>query len=334
MSWALIGNESSWTSVLTSFRMPHLLQQWAWGELKARWGWRAQRWRLVSDGITVAAAQVLTRQVGPVCVMYVPKGPVAHDISGYVAALKFLKGLAWRKRALWLKVDGDFISTQPADIDSSKDLGSAYRSLGFAFSSAQVQFRNTGLTQIAARDQDQLGAMHQKWRYNIRLAAKRGVAVRVGGEQDFPALYEMYATTGLRDGFAIREQTYYVDVWRSLGGHALIAEREGQALAAVILFGFVGRAWYFYGMSRTEGREHMPTYALQFEALKWAREQGYEIYDWWGAPDDLADTNDGMAGVWRWKEGFGAVFFAGAGAWDYKPIPLLTKLAGKFAPQG
>jgi lipid II:glycine glycyltransferase (peptidoglycan interpeptide bridge formation enzyme) len=72
-------------------------------------------------------------------------------------------------------------------------------------------------------------------------------------------------------------------------------------------------------MSRTAGREHMPSYALQWRAMQWARAAGCAFYDWWGAPERDDDEADGMAGVWRFKQGFGAQFLEGIGAWDYAP---------------
>ena len=45
--------------------------------------------------------------------------------------------------------------------------------------------------------------MKQKTRYNIRLAARKGVTVRAGGEADLPAFYRLMEVTAQRDGFGI-----------------------------------------------------------------------------------------------------------------------------------
>jgi lipid II:glycine glycyltransferase (peptidoglycan interpeptide bridge formation enzyme) len=55
--------------------------------------------------------------------------------------------------------------------------------------------------------------MKQKTRYNVRLAEKKGVVLRVGTKSDFPMLYKMYAETSVRDGFVIRDEGYYKAVW-------------------------------------------------------------------------------------------------------------------------
>ncbi|MCW1966852.1 MAG: peptidoglycan bridge formation glycyltransferase FemA/FemB family protein [Anaerolineae bacterium] len=324
-AWRRIERQAEWDAALQTLPSPHVLQSWAWGEFKGRWGWSAERWLGPQ-----AAVQILRRRVGPLCVLYAPKGPVAADAAAYQAALAWVQQRAKRQMAVWAKVDGDPVFANGAGLPAAAHLPPLRQQLsaqGWQFSKQQIQFRNTCVTLVQASDDELLARMKPKWRYNVRLAERRGVTVRPSNDADTALLYDMYAETAKRDGFAIREAAYYADAWRSMGGSGFIAEREGQPLAGLMLFGFADRAWYFYGMSRSEGREHMPTYALQWAALRWARDRGYAKYDWWGAPDDLNDPNDGMAGVWRFKEGFDAHFVEGLGAWDYAPSKLLFWLA-------
>ncbi len=191
------------------------------------------------------------------------------------------------------------------------------------------------LTQVQHDDTTLLAAMKPKCRYNIRLAEKRGVAVRVMApinDADVGLLYAMYAETAQRDGFIIREEAYYRDAWKAMNAVGFVAEHEGETLGGIVLLCFADRAWYFYGMSRSIGREHMPNHVLQWAALRWARNAGYALYDWWGAPEKL-DESDSMWGVYRFKESFGAALFEGIGAWDYAPSPLLYRAYVEFGPK-
>jgi lipid II:glycine glycyltransferase (peptidoglycan interpeptide bridge formation enzyme) len=172
-----------------------------------------------------------------------------------------------------------------------------------------------------ARDPDEiLAAMKSKWRYNVRLARRRGVTARQGTLADLPLLYQMYAETAARDGFVIRPEEYYHDAWGNFIEAGLaqpfIAEAENEAIAAVIIFQFGKRAWYMYGASRNVHREKMPNHLLQWEAMLWAHEQGCTVYDMWGAPDVLTES-DPMWGVCRFKQGFGCEFTEHIGAWDF-----------------
>jgi lipid II:glycine glycyltransferase (peptidoglycan interpeptide bridge formation enzyme) len=133
-------------------------------------------------------------------------------------------------------------------------------------------------------------------------------------------LYDMYRETSLRDGFVLRPFQYYRDAWGSFikSGLAwpLIARVDGDAVAMVIIFRFGDRAWYMYGASLSQHRDKMPNHLLQWEAIRWARSVGCTVYDFWGAPVELAE-NDPMWGVYRFKQGFGATLVQHIGAYDY-----------------
>jgi lipid II:glycine glycyltransferase (peptidoglycan interpeptide bridge formation enzyme) len=316
--------------------MPHVLQAWEWGEFKSRWGWTAERWALDPSGERPRAmVQLLRRSAGglPVCVLYAPKGPVAVDEQAFAEALAFVEHRSRRARAVWAKLDGDCHLAFDRPAAALDDARAMLRARGWRYSPNQVQFRNTMHTDLRRTDEELLAGMKQKWRYNIRLAEKRGVTIRRATPEDMATLYRMYEETGRRDGFIIREAPYYDDAWRSMHAVGLLAEHASaaQPLAGLVLFRFAERAWYFYGMSRAEGREHMPNYLLQWAAMRWARDHGCTIYDWWGAPEAL-NEHDAMWGVYRFKDGFGAQFVEGLGAWDYAPSGLFYSLYTRWMP--
>jgi lipid II:glycine glycyltransferase (peptidoglycan interpeptide bridge formation enzyme) len=328
--WRRINTQAEWDAALCALPSPHVLQSWAWGEFKSRWGWAAERW-LRDDGR--AAFQVTRRKAGPLGVLYASKGPVCADLAGYADALLQLEAMAKRERTLWLKIDGD-PPTLPSH-SSWRAVRALLTQRGWRFSDSQVQFRNTALSRIDQNDDALLAGMASKCRYNVRLAERRGVTVRhieAIGESDASALFALYSETAQRDGFLIREKPYYADAWRAMNATAFVAEREGAALGALVLFTFGGRAYYFYGMSRSTGREHMPNHLLQWTALRWARDAGCHTYDWWGAPEQLVES-DSMWGVYRFKESFGAQFAEGVGAWDFRPSPLLHAVYTRAIPR-
>jgi lipid II:glycine glycyltransferase (peptidoglycan interpeptide bridge formation enzyme) len=181
-----------------------------------------------------------------------------------------------------------------------------------------------------------LAGMKQKTRYNVRLATRRGVQVRLGKTNDLDLLCQMYAETSLRDGFTIRNKKYYHIVWSEFieAGMAepLIAEVEGEEVAGVIIFRFAHRAWYLYGMSKRVHREKMPNYLLQWEAIKRAKDASCAVYDLWGAPDDFIE-GDNLWGVYRFKQGLGAEVVRFIGAWDLPLNPVVYRLYTQMVPR-
>jgi len=328
-----ITNPEQWNAALADLPAAHVLQAWEWGVFKSCYGWRPVRYLWLEDNHPRAAASMLTRRLGrwPVAVMYVPKGPALDygDTALMEQVLAHVETTARQERALFVKIDPDV----RVDTAAGEAVVGMLRRRGWCASHEQIQFRNTVLLDLTRSPDELLAAMKSKWRYNVRLAARKGVTVRRGTLADLPLLYEMYAETAARDDFVIRPEAYYHGAWGAFieAGLAqpLIAEVEGEPVAMVLIFHFpstslrtgAGRAWYMYGASRAIHREKMPNHLLQWEAMQWAREQGCTVYDMWGAPDVL-DESDPLWGVYRFKQGFGGEFVRHIGAWDF-PVSLL-----------
>jgi peptidoglycan pentaglycine glycine transferase (the first glycine) len=345
-------DSSNWNALIKTLPAPHLLQTWEWGEVKARLGWKPvfHTWP-AEKGTPQAAAMILQKTVpasgfaARLRILYVPKGPLLEWDNATLRrqVLEELAALARKRGAIFIKIDPDVIlgtgiPGQPGSLENApgQDVRADMIERGWIFSNDQIQFRNTVVVDLAASEEQILERMKQKTRYNIRLAERKGVSVRLGSPADFPILYRMYAETAVRDGFVIREESYYQAVWQTFHragcAEPLIAEVEGQAVAAVMLFHFAGRAWYIYGMSLPAHREKMPNHLLQWSAMRRAKALGCLAYDLWGAPDEF-DENDSMWGVYRFKEGFGGQVVRTLGAWDLPVQPLLYRLYTQTLPR-
>ncbi len=337
---AFQGDGAAWNDLVSALPAAHFLQTWQWGQIKAAYGWRPRPLVWHARGGPAAAALVLERALpGGLRALYAPKGPLLawDDASLRAQVLDDLQALARDRRALWLKADPDLPVAYgvPGSPEERADpVGQAVRralqARGWRYSPEQVQFPNTVWVDLTPDEDALLARMKQKTRYNIRLAMRRGVTVRAATtEADWETLYAMYAETARRDGFVIRPREYYRRVWHAFTaaglGEGLLAEVEGEAVAGAFVPRFAGRAWYFHGMSRPMHRNRMPTYLVQWEAMRRARAAGCRVYDMWGAPTRWQE-DDPLWGVWRFKRGFGGQVVRTLAAWDYAPWPWLYRL--------
>jgi lipid II:glycine glycyltransferase (peptidoglycan interpeptide bridge formation enzyme) len=282
----------------------------------------------------MSGAQVLVQGRSFLQGGYVPKGPILDwsNVDHVTHVLEGLENFARSASLLFLKMDPDI----PIDTPEGHAVLDLLEHRGWQPSFEQIQFRNTMILDLRPDEEALLANMKSKWRYNIRLAGRRGVEVRQVSEAEFPTLYEMYAETSQRNTFIIREASYYLDAWRAFvrAGLALplVAEVKGELVAMLVLFHFGQRAWYMYGASRDVHRKCMPNHLLQWEAIKRAKAIGCTSYDMWGAPDVLSEE-DPMWGVYRFKAGFGATFVGHIGAYDYAPSSLLYRLYAFLRPR-
>jgi len=369
-----------WNSIISKLPNPHFLQTYEWGQVKAKYGWEPiyliwdeKKLSVISNQSTnnlslitdncIAAALILKRQIlrsgfsARLSILYSPKGPILDWTNESLRnrVLNDLQSFAKKQGAIFLKMDPDIVlgmgvTDSEGDVPENngqlvmKDL----KRRGWEYASDQIQFKNTVLIDLIPTEEEMLARMKQKTRYNIRLAEKKGVSLRVGTLGDLSNLYMMYAETSVRDGFVIRDEGYYKTVWelfmlgeqskienrKSEIPHAepLIAEVDGEPVAAIFVFYFAGRAYYVYGMSRNAHREKMPTYLLQWEAMKRAKAKGCTAYDLWGAPE-VFNESDSMWGVYRFKEGLGGKVIRTLGAWDFAPNPLWYKMYSEIIPR-
>jgi len=357
-----------WNQLLAGLPHAHILQTWEWGRVKARYGWDLLPLVWVRQGgqlrfidlrreplpaaTPMAAALVLQRtlSLGGVStglrILYAPKGPLLIDWEHTdlrQRVLDDLQLLAREQRAIFIKIDPDVRlgvgipdSPEAQAVTGGIALRSDLETRGWLFSRDQIQFRNAVMLDLSASEDDLLARMKQKTRYNIRLAGRKGVSVRVATPSDFPLLYRIYAETSVRDGFVIRDEAYYRFVWElftSSGlAEPLIASVAGEPVAGLFVFRFAGTAWYLYGMSREVHRNKMPNYLLQWEAIRRAKAANCLWYDLWGAPE-VFNPQDPLWGVFRFKEGLGGQVVRHIGAWDYPARPALYSLYTRLLPR-
>lgn len=188
---------------------------------------------------------------------------------------------------------------------------------------------NTIFLNLEKNETNLLGNMKPKTRYNIRLALRKGVQVKNYGMERLNDWYKLYRETALRNGIIVHGIDFFSTVLKNqqyhseneVKVHLLLADYEGEILAGMFLALSKDRGTYLYGASTIRQRQLMATYALQWEAIRLAQEEGCTQYDMFGTAPNAYPSHP-MHGLYRFKSGFGGNMFHRMGCWDY---PLMTK---------
>ncbi|NVB81553.1 MAG: peptidoglycan bridge formation glycyltransferase FemA/FemB family protein [Kofleriaceae bacterium] len=183
---------------------------------------------------------------------------------------------------------------------------------------------DTVVVDLTASEETMLARMHHKTRYNVRLAARRGVEIVEGTVADLPAWYELYLETMARHNLPPRPLAHFRAMLDETGeGSAspvqtrLLLAKQGWRLVAGMLLALAPpRATYLYGASSSEHRHLMGSSALQWAAMRAAKAHGCIDYDMLGAAPRHDDAHP-LAGVHRFKMGFGGRLVHREGCWDY-----------------
>lgn len=169
-----------------------------------------------------------------------------------------------------------------------------------------------------------LERMKPKTRYNIKLAQKKGVTVRIADLTDLNIWYNLYTETANRNGIHLNDFKYFEAVLSTKADATkspakvfyLIAEIDNKPLAAMFLIISGNRSSYLYGASSNSNRNFMAPYALQWFAIKLSKEKGCKEYDMFGVSPNN-DVSHPLYGLYKFKTGFGGEIFHSLGCWDY-----------------
>jgi len=314
-----------WKDFIKDCPQAHVLQSPAWGELKSQFGWESC-WVIHGE----LGAQVLFQRI-PLGyqVAYLPRGPISsagnvYDHPDWEGLKKDLDDLCRMRKAVFLKIEPDCWQDEKGDIPIPA---------GYKPSPHSIQPPRTIMISLEESEEEILARMKSKTRYNIRLAEKKGI--KIHQVDDIAQFYGLLENTSGRAAFGIHTKAYYrraFELFKANGECQLfLAEYQGIPLASIMVFVRGQHSWYFYGASSNLHRDRMPTYLIQWEAMRWAKKQGCLSYDLWGVPDEDFETleanftkrGDGLWGVYRFKRGFGGELKRVCGPWDRVYQPLL-----------
>lgn len=259
----------------------------------------------------------------------------ANFLNDFGLALKpFLPG-----NCIAIRFDPDVVFYEPEERDS---FNHGVKFISFADklhvkkNKVDIQPPDSTLVDLTVSEDDILARMHSKWRYNIRLAERKGVTVkRYTGDdpeivEKIDRFYELTKETNARDGNSSHAKSYYLDLIKSsaerlVGGEDVplvslyIAESEGEEIASIMTLFSKTESIYLYGASSNHKRNLMPNHLLQWTAMKDAKFYGSQYYDMYGMPPEGKDENHPMHGLYMFKANFGGTNIHRTGSWD---VPL------------
>ena len=320
-----------------------------WAKQKSAWTWRAIACR-GEDGKIKGTLSILIRKMPGFgrAMMYASRGPVC-DIDDYATMDELFakaRELAKEFKAYVFKIDPDIPSSETAFTDYMLKYGFVLKSGGAEFESVQPQY--VFRLYLNGRNEEELMAsFHQKTRYNIRLAQRKGVQVEICGKEMVPEFGRLMVTTGVRDGFVTRPPEYFAEMLDNLGEHARLymafidePQEDGstkrKAIAGTLAIWYGDKVWYLYGANSNEDRNYMPNYLLQWNMIRWAVEKGCRVYDFRGVPGDVGEDHP-LYGLVKFKRGFNGDYTEFVGEMDlvlspfwYKTINKTAKLYGKL----
>ncbi|MBA3678690.1 peptidoglycan bridge formation glycyltransferase FemA/FemB family protein [Candidatus Saccharibacteria bacterium] len=301
----------------------HIYNTVEWGAFKATVGWQPHYFVYESAGY-IAYFCLASKQASFLgTIFYCSKGPgffkdftsgkesVAHfgefcnELGPFIAR--------YDRKAILVKLE-------PEVFDGEVDM----HTFGLVKAKSDLQFKATIFVDLSPTEEEILAGFKQKTRYNIRLSERKGIKIerREMTNDNVELMYKLMAATQTRAGFFLRKKDYFAGYWQGLAkaglGQFLVATHEGDVLAGIYATHFDTKGYYKDGGSFSIKRNLMAPYLLQWEAMRWAKEQGATRYDLVAVPPKahLEDPNHPQAGLYQFKRGFNEEVTEFTGCWD------------------
>ncbi len=340
-------DKTSWNAFVVEHSTPaSFLQSWEWGEFQKAIGNDVLRIGMYpgefhaqseQDPFAITTIHNISLPLSKSSYRYIPRGPIINrDKNQYTGetARMILRAISkYNKNSpIFLRINPSWKKTD--DVLSLDNYG---------FTEPEILSRKrepetTLITDISEQDDVLLSRMHQKTRYNIRLATRKNVTTEcLSGDRSHIALWNLLQETASREKIRTHDKEYYrilcdiadnpkgshnnIDHTR-LYAMILVARFEGESLAIGLWLGFGNTLTYLYGGSSNKHRNVMAPYKLHWDAMRWGRNHGYTLYDWWGIDGKKSVFN--LSGVSRFKQGFGGevVEFADTKDFVFRPNML------------
>ena len=329
MDVKLVEDREQWDALLTSCSYPPFTQLWSWGRIQEALGKRVIRVLATNTKKTLLCTWIQERR-GPFVYWFAAQGPVISmdvttgEVSEFIELSKRFLTPCWRTifyrcEPRWRGVNGFVMATH-----------------GLAAPFVRVHSLNPStsfVVPLTATAEMLFDSFHKKTRYNIRLAERHGVTVRIGNDKDWSLFLRLMKQTATRNEIRFHSDAYLTTVYHTLTqdgcARLRVAEYQGEALAIQLEVLCGDTVMYLYGASASEHREKMAPFALQWRAIQAAMEEGYRWYDFGGGnPTDTRsmDYLKSWEGITRFKEQWATERLMDSGTFDAPQKSLAYRL--------
>jgi len=280
------------------------LQSWQWGDFQEDEGNKIFRLGIEKRDQLVAVATLVKKKIfARWFYFYCPRGPVIdYKIQDQEAIIEIEKFIFCEIEKISKKEKCIFVRFEP-NMKLKMDHPSITRTL-------DIQPSKTVILDLIKTEDELLKEAHQKTRYNIRLAEKKGVLVRLAEKSEFKKFWELLELTGNRDDFRLHQEKHYQKMLELPMIKMYFSEYAGKVLAASIVAFFGDTATYVHGASSNKDRNLMAPYLLQWKVIQSTKQAGYKYYDFFGVDEQK------WPGVTRFKKGFKSDVFEHVGTFD------------------
>ncbi len=296
----------------------HPLQTYEWGEFRVKTGVKVVRRGFFNKNKLISGFQLTVHPVPhtPFTIGYLPKGELPTK-----EMLSELLKIGREEKCIFIQLEPNIENQEGENWKLKKE------HLKLQTAAHPLFTKYNFVLDLTKREEEILADMHQKTRYNIKVAKKNEVEVAEdNSDKAFKEYLRLTKETTERQKFYAHTEDYHQKMWETLKNqssdknkltaHLLTAKYKDKILTAWIVFVFKDTLYYPYGASSSENREVMSSNLMMFEAIRFGKKLGLKKFDMWGALGKNPDKNDPWYGFHNFKEKYNPEHVEYIGSYD------------------
>jgi lipid II:glycine glycyltransferase (peptidoglycan interpeptide bridge formation enzyme) len=316
----------------------HIVQSWEWGDAKEATGKKVFKYGFfdntnMTDGFELSL-HPLPAPLSMWNIGYLPKCTLPNEDM-----LQSLQAFGRKHNCVYIKIEPNVFGPS-SDLNVQNYLRSTRDELLTTKNVTIIEGKElftkyNFLLDITKTDEELLANMHEKTRYNIGLAQRKGVQIQERtDEEGFKIFLKLYFETTKRQGYYGHDEFYHRKIWETLRAHdmvrLLISTYDNIPTSAWLLTNFHNTLYYQYGGSTTKFRNVMSSNLIAWSAIQLGKRMGMTTLDLWGAMSSTPNPADPWYGFHRFKEGYGPTHIEYLGSYDMIINPPMYQIYNKL----
>ncbi len=312
-----LNNKENWEDFLLRCDEKTFLDSWNWGEFQKREGQRIWRFGIYDNEKLISVALVIKVKARRGTFLFVPHGPNIINPKSQIpnpkqisnlksqilnTLLMKLKEIAKEEKAHFIRIASIW--------EKSKQNSDFFERLGFIPAPIHIHPEVTWELDIKRSEQELLMNMRKTTRYLIRQAQKNTdiEIIKSNNIDDLERFGDLLNKTADRHHFVPFSLNYLKNQFScfALDNQIVIylGRYKEEIISGAVMIFWQNIGFYHHGASLSKYNKIPVSYLLQWEAIKEAKRQGCEKYNFWGiAPND--NKNHAWTGLSLFKRGFG-----------------------------
>lgn len=277
-----IEDRKAWEDVLKKFDYTTMFLSWEWGEFERSSGKDFESWGIYKNDVLVGVLPIKTIRAKRGKYLHVRHAPLIDwgDTNVVKEVISFLKEKSKEKKVYFVRIS-------PL-IRKSEENEEKLESLGFKRSPIHATDAQLTVVLDLTKSEDQiLMEMRKTTRNLIRRAQKIDIKVKHTEDIDlFDDFKKIYLDTVKRQGWTAYSIEYIekeYEMFRKVGkAHMFVSYYEDKPISSSIFIVHNDQVIYHFSGSLTEYRKIPSSYLLHWEAIRFFKEKGLKIYNFWG----------------------------------------------------